>query len=616
MSDVVQPDPQPTFFQRMRHTPLRDAIRGRLSGRLDVKRLIESSALPQVAKDLIRRVVKRTRLWRAEKIDVANELISHFGEGIASGETIEELIRSFGDERQAAKLVRRAKRRNRPLAWKMFRVAGLALAALLVIYCAIGVYYFIGHATPSVNYLAEINRSALSAPENQRAWPVYRKAILGFGFDRSKSDFREIEKITNAGPGNTRWPETAKWLSEHADAIDLLRRGASRPTLGFVYGASGSICDPELWPGHQCRGDDNDPVMCVLLPHLHDLANANQILEADAKAARAAGERVRLLRDIVALNQMGVQIGREEFLITQLIALSMRQRALTQIEQTLLERPELFTDADLRDLAHQFAQDQNATDLFHLAGERKSFYDAMQRVYTDDGHGDGRLTAEGFRKLTTEWANAGTTAKSQEPLEIAGGPAVMLLVDSRKETLDLYDSFMNTTEAELAKPLREARHVGIERRIQAMANTLTGKLRHMPVMMLTPTLVRTHKTAEQFLGRRDGVLTGIALELHRRHAGTYPMSLNELVPALLPSVPSDRFTGQPIRYKLVDGKPLIYSFGADLNDDDGRMPHNDWGVPQPEKAASWPLPSEKPADGDWILFPESPKPRPTTSPDS
>jgi hypothetical protein len=78
MSDALQ---KPTLFRRMFHTPVRDALRGRITGRLDVSGAIESSGLPQTAKDLIRRVVRRTRLWRIERADVAQELIAHFADG-------------------------------------------------------------------------------------------------------------------------------------------------------------------------------------------------------------------------------------------------------------------------------------------------------------------------------------------------------------------------------------------------------------------------------------------------------------------------------------------------------------------------------------------------------
>ncbi len=92
----------PGLIDRIRHTPMRDVLRGRLTGRLDIKQHIAQSGLPQPARELIQRVVQRTRLRPLEKVDVANELIAHFTDGLESGKTIDQLIESFGDERKAA----------------------------------------------------------------------------------------------------------------------------------------------------------------------------------------------------------------------------------------------------------------------------------------------------------------------------------------------------------------------------------------------------------------------------------------------------------------------------------------------------------------------------------
>src|SRR6516162_1412983 len=128
MTDIMEQ----TFWYKIRYTPLRDVLRGRITARLDLRRLLEESALPPAVTQLIQRVAKKTRLWRLEQFDVTQELISHFAEGIKSGTSPEELIRAFGNETEAATLIRRAKRRNRPPAWKVLRVAGLLTAALLV----------------------------------------------------------------------------------------------------------------------------------------------------------------------------------------------------------------------------------------------------------------------------------------------------------------------------------------------------------------------------------------------------------------------------------------------------------------------------------------------------
>ena len=81
-------------------------------------------------------------------------------------------------------------------------------------------------------------------------------------------------------------------------------------------------------------------------------------------------------------------------------------------------------------------------------------------------------------------------------------------------------------------------------------------------------------------------------------------------------------------YKLVDGKPLVYSVGSDLDDDGGAFPFPKPGVGKPvsfiggnELAIGQ---DDSRFDGDWILYPEprveapeddeAPATEPTTQP--
>jgi hypothetical protein len=102
-----------------------------------------------------------------------------------------------------------------------------------------------------------------------------------------------------------------------------------------------------------------------------------------------------------------------------------------------------------------------------------------------------------------------------------------------------------------------------------------------------------------------GTKAAIAVERHRLAHGSYPASLAELVPAYLPTVPVDQFDGKALRYKVVDGKPLLYSVGCD-GVDNGGTPytpsdgastngHTDQWVPMNDRTR---CPS-----GDWIIWP-------------
>src|SRR5438105_4241481 len=86
------------------------------------------SDLPPPLQKLVVNVVRRTNLWLREKRDVRAELASHFREGLGylaqEGTTgdaaVAILTERFGNARVAARLIRRSKKRSRPMIWKVF----------------------------------------------------------------------------------------------------------------------------------------------------------------------------------------------------------------------------------------------------------------------------------------------------------------------------------------------------------------------------------------------------------------------------------------------------------------------------------------------------------------
>lgn len=64
---------------------------------------------------------------------------------------------------------------------------------------------------------------------------------------------------------------------------------------------------------------------------------------------------------------------------------------------------------------------------------------------------------------------------------------------------------------------------------------------------------------------------GLACRLFRKQNGRYPERLEQLVPAILPEVPVDPFTGKPLVYRRDGEGFVVYSLGSNEKDDGGRM---------------------------------------------
>jgi hypothetical protein len=588
-----------SVLRRLRYTPARDLVRGRISGRLDVKGAIEASALPPEAKEIVRRVVKRTRLWLSEKVEVAHELIAHFADGIESGANVETLIKKFGDERKAAKLIRRAKKRNRPLPWHILRALGWVIVALLTIYAFLAVRFVLGRPTPKVNYVALMNQPGLSMPEAERAWPLYRQAILQLGEREKKEAVDRLNQVFDARPGASDWEQVGPWLTEHQKVIELTRAGADKAIVGFILGRHGSIDDPQLYPGlAQRMSNDEGLVVSVLLPHLSDIRVLANAVTADARFARHQSDARRVMSDIEALLKLSEQMHRDSnVVVVDLVSLAIHAVALETIEGVLPDEKLKFDDADLQKLAHLLSKPKVAADLVSFSGERMMVLDVIQRCYTDDGAGDGHLTMQGEKLLRYIGAinfggASGYSGAVHDGLSWAARPA---LAEGRAQTAAKFEQMMDVADANLRRPLREANWREYDLTLENVKNNV-----RRPVLGLAASLANCQTSTELSLGHRDGVVVGIALELYRRKHGEYPPSLQTLVPEYLPQIPADRITSEPVKYKLQNGKPLIYSVGADRDDDGGRPPpgKNSW------IAAAQIVHGVKAADGDWVLFPQ------------
>lgn len=575
-------------WRRLRNTPLRDLLRFRVSGRLDWRRVIDEAPITGELKAVVYDVVRRTRLWRSEKASVARELISHFADATDAGVSVPRAIERFGDAKSAARLIRRAKIRNRSYAWHAFRLLRRVTAALIAFYLGAAIYYHTGEANVSVDYVAKLNEPILATPQSDWSWPILQTLVPVM--DQSPHpDAR--------WPGEAGWKDSVAWLERHASDVETIRRGAAKPAFGAPLraGVEGSQSPPLV-----------GAVVTIALPQLNHFRRFAYILAMDAGRAVEMKDAERLKRDLDAIFNLSDQLRRRDFLITDLVSLSIRTVGLNTLMRVLEHDPSLLSDASMVEYAHRFSLIRRADDLITYRGERYFFYDLVQRMYTDDGNGDGRLAPEAadvFRELQsamTLQANQGTRDWYEAPAALALGPAAMLVTASRKDLLYEYDAYMDACEARLSQNLRDLRDADAEKRIVELKSSPLLSVRYAMVATVAPALNRTQVSAERALGMQEGAQVVIALELYKRRTGAYPDTLNALVPTLLPRIPADRIDGAPLRYRLIDGKPIVYSVGADRDDDAGKMPMHD-GEPVPTLAAQWN--ERKPVDADWVLFP-------------
>ena len=479
------------------------------------------------------------------------------------------------------------------------------------VYAVAVVRFVIGQPRPTVDYVAELAAPSRAVPINQRAWPLWRSAMLGCMNRRQIGWAVWPDAFAPTVNEPLDWHAQAAWLAAHADSLAVARRAAAKPALGFVVGPDGSGDDPVLFPDvfPNLHENPGEAVAEVHLPHVDWLREMATLLSADVRLAAEQNDGGRVEADVVALHRLAGQLRSSGgILITQLSAVGVEGLAIERLGRVVADHPGVLSDAALVRLAHGAAGPQTAADLIDLRGERVAFADAVQRMYTDDGHGDGRLTWAGVLQLSMYAAIYWTGGPGRDDAAGADGAALLpFAVASRAQVTAKYAAFMDRVAANLARPRRSADWASLTGEVAAWRASAVDRVRFaalFPFLLLTD---RPQVAAERYLGARDGLLVGIALELYHRRHGRYPAMLAELTPDLLPSVPADRITGDPVRYRLVGGKPVVYSVGADRVDDGGRPAV----AGRPPKslsnaAAMWDVSSADAPRGDWVLYPPAP----------
>jgi hypothetical protein len=515
-------------------------------------------------------------------------------------------------------LIRRAKRRNRPIGWRVWHYGWKAAACFAGLYVLAGLWMATSRPTVRVNYLDQINELSAAVPENQRAWPIYRDAFLAMGFKDRQAGTPAGDYLANdADPGDAKWVEKERFLTEHAAAIGQLREAATHANLGFVASTSrvdftakdrelfGMTLTHEEIENEKQRTLEDRWLISALLPDLQVLRDAGILLATDARRAALAGDGTTAYADIGAALGVSRHAQETPFLIGVAVADAIQRKAFVAIREIMRDKPELWTHGQLRDLAHQLAGTKVDWQR-GFEGERASFYDGMQRLYTDNGSGDGRLALHVSKDLNLfqmiasvsgQPGAAGDALLANSALAMLTMPAANLVVASRKEMIDKFEQVTNLAQAKLDEPYWKQRGEPLLEEFDSAEKGPLGRFHYLFVRLLAPSYDRLLKQVTASSSDRDGVFVGLALELYHRQHKKWPESLVALAPQYLPEVSVDRITGEPLHYKIVDDRPLVYSVGLDGDDDNGRsIPKHD-GVFIP-----WNPSDKNPENGDWVLW--------------
>ena len=573
--------------------------------------IVDHAELPAPIAETVTLVVRKTKLRKGEKRELATELTAHFADGLDAGESPHLLLEMFGDPQRNARLMRRAKKRCRGPIWKAWvltlRAAGAMLGVVLLVYAVLATIYFTAEPRVTTDYARQLQDRVLAENPGPAKWERW---IEVWG-DRPElpahpddpGDVFDAEDAWTGVPSLVAQAidDARPWLDrvrELALAEGSLRWPHYRNGVPEAFAALAARRGDDRYAGPTGPWDNDEPLFELQLPYLEDLRRDAAWLGLDAAVAAQEGDAPRVVRTVLALTAIAEEAGEMPTLINWLVKARINTIAIATVSRTLARQPAVFDRAQLRDLAHALGRESLVAPP-PLEGERVFVHDWIQRTYSEGGIGGGRLTSAGLDRLYDGIA----VSPSPPPMNAAekiAGPVAMAITASRNETERVYEGLMDDLALWGQTPPWDRGADPLDRFFHA--SEVSPRIRHPLLAMIMPAVSSVYTNGDTLAMRRDGALVALALAAHRLEHGRWPETLAELTPAYLPSVPRDMHTGEPLRYRLTDDGPLLYSVGPDRTDDRGVWAEDHENIQRHDASNAEPAWIDDDVRGDWILF--------------
>lgn len=281
--------------------------------------------------------------------------------------------------------------------------------------------------------------------------------------------------------------------------------------------------------------------IATLVPQASTVRTASKLLHLDTLNRLASGNRQGAVDHFVLQCRLAGSLGDEPMVISRLVQIAVQAVAI-QTAESLLRTGEL-TPEQLGLLSQEIGSFRDSTTMrWALLGERAFFVESCEAVSS------GRISLLAL-------SNAAGSQFNGYP----GLPA--FLVRSNQ----LRGSQMHTALIDaLDQPTA----------VLAAARKIDGEVPNLPptqiiTKIMLPSLTRSIVLHMRLIAQADSTLAALAAERFRMAEGRLPSTLDELVPAYLPSVPVDPFDGKPLRLAKTDEGIVIYSVNEDELDDGG-----------------------------------------------
>ncbi|MBN2455292.1 MAG: hypothetical protein JXB29_01950 [Sedimentisphaerales bacterium] len=533
--------------------------------------------LPAGCDEFVKLILRNMRYRREVRADVGTELAGHFEDKLKDcksdqerQEKVQQLIENFGDAKLLGVLLRRAKKRCRPL-WRTI-VARMTQAIVIIFVCLIFyiVWFFSGKPSVTTDYIAELNRLVQpEAAESMNAAPLYHKAA---------KMYEDLPKEISALLGKRYYEATEEdkqrikiCLNEHNDVLKLVVEGTKKPYYWRNY-----------------EGDPNSrSVLSILLPHLSEIRKLMYSLCWRANLFVDEGMYDKAFEDLKACYRLGQHLKGDKTFIEQLLGMAIEALSASTIRDILNQRQiEATILAQLQQDLEQMISGEDF--IMNLKFEKLCMYDEIQRCFTDDRFGGGHLYLPRLQPISGLTGSKAIESYILDRLWMA--PIHFLFTHPNKlETKQMADDYYAFGEDMAGKSPAQIRAEGID----VEKETAEMIKKNILLNILAPAFGKVHEISYRNKADTEATLVIIAMSRYRQDVGTYPEKMEALITAgYLKQLPMDPWSDKPLVYKKTDDGFMLYGVGSNFKDDSGEAARGDKG--RVKKYAD---------EGDWVFWP-------------
>jgi hypothetical protein len=581
----------------------------------------DSQNLPACAVEFIVQLLKKMRYRRKVRRDVQAELAAHFEDELKDCKTDEQkeqrakqLIANFGDMKLLAVLLRRAKKRCRPI-WRTVVARTFQTIGLLILCFIVYVVWFLtGKPVITTDYVAELNRIVRpAADESLNAAPLYLRAVdlhkelsddflLFFAKNHQavidEKDRRRVEELArkidellqNRNRRNYQeerqdiqrdvsrifsqflWKKykeltveqrniAQRWLQEHNDALELIIEGSQRPYY---------------WQKYESNDEKPGEMIGVLLPNLSEFRGLAFDLRLRARLRAEQGRYKDAFDDIKSCYRFGRHLRGDKILIEQLVGIALEALSVQtirdivgdyEIDSTIL--------ADLQDSFEQIIAVENFVP--SLEGEKLCAYDEIQRCFTEGRFGGGHLYLSRLGTLANDLQSGVEEIVVEtifSPKGWARAVKVLFAHPDKEQTREMADRYYDFWGRLYHKTPGQIRAEGIDAEKEAMEIIKDNVL----LQIFSSAFARINEIANRNKTEVYATVTLLALLRYDKDKGSYPNDLQQLITAgYLKQLPMDPFSDKPLSYKKTEDNFILYSVGPNFTDEGGEYSRDSKG---------------------------------------